>query len=138
MRISDWSSDVCSSDLRSRGRDVRRHRRETRLEGLIRLAFARAARHDLDAIIDYIALDDPAAAEKVFRAIVATARRLPRFPELGRAGRLPGTREFAVTGRPYLKIGRASWRDRVGQTGKLSVDAVLLKKTKNTIHMYMN
>src|SRR3546814_4100623 len=104
MRISDWSSDVCSSDLRSRGRDVRRHRRETRLEGLIRLAFARAARHDLDAIIDYIALDDPAAAEKVFRAIVATARRPTRFPEIGPAGPLPGTPAVSVTGMPYLIV----------------------------------
>src|SRR3546814_7134091 len=27
MRISDWSSDVCSSDLRHRGEEPRRHRR---------------------------------------------------------------------------------------------------------------
>src|SRR3546814_10077228 len=41
MRISDWSSDVCSSDLserRGRQRRVRRRGREGHDEGLLRLA----------------------------------------------------------------------------------------------------
>lgn len=69
-----------------------------------RLSFAEAAERDLDAIIDYIALDNPKAAEKVYRAIVATAERLTDFPEMGHAGRLPDTREFIVTGLPYLIV----------------------------------
>jgi toxin ParE1/3/4 len=70
----------------------------------MRITFARAARRDLDSIIDYIALDNPAAAEKAFRAIVATARRLTAFPDMGHVGRLPGTREFTVKGLPYLIV----------------------------------
>jgi toxin ParE1/3/4 len=58
----------------------------------------------LGGIIDYIALDDPGAAGRVFRAIVATAQRLTGFPNLGRVGRLPDTREFSVTALPYLIV----------------------------------
>lgn len=70
----------------------------------MRLVFAEPAERDLDGIIDYIALDNPAAAEKVFRAVVATAERLADFPDMGHAGRLPDTREFAMTGLPYLIV----------------------------------
>jgi toxin ParE1/3/4 len=69
----------------------------------MRLVFAEPAERDLDSIIDYIALDNPNAAEKVYRAIVA-ARRLADFPGMGRPGRLPGTREFSVSSLPYLIV----------------------------------
>jgi toxin ParE1/3/4 len=71
---------------------------------LRRLAYARAAREDLDAIIAHIALDDPAAAERVYRRIAETADRLTDFPNLGHIGRLSGTREFGVAGLPYLIV----------------------------------
>jgi toxin ParE1/3/4 len=70
----------------------------------MRLVFAEPAERDLDSIIDYIARDNPDAAEKVYRAIVATAERLADFPEMGRSGRLPGTREFPVSSLPYLIV----------------------------------
>ena len=70
----------------------------------MRLVFTEPAASDLDDIIDYIALDNPAAAERVFRAIVASSKRLSEFPGLGRPGRLSATREFAVTGLPYLIV----------------------------------
>lgn len=70
----------------------------------MRLVFAEPAARDLDAIIDSIALDSPAAAQKVFRAVVATCKRLGEFPGLGHAGLLPATREFSVAGLPYLIV----------------------------------
>lgn len=70
----------------------------------MRLAFTQAAASDLDGIIDYVALDSPAAAEKVFRAIVAAAERLIDFPDMGHVGRLPDTREILVAGLPYLIV----------------------------------
>lgn len=79
---------------------------------MTRLVFAEPAARDLDSIVTYIALDNPAAAEKVFRAIVAAAERLTDIPSLGRAGRLPDTRELVVTGLPYLIVYRAA-ADRV-------------------------
>ena len=65
------------------------------------MVFAEPAERDLGGIIDYIALDSPAAAEKVYRAIAAAAERLTDFPELGRPGRLPDTRELLVSTLPY-------------------------------------
>ncbi|TAN03259.1 MAG: type II toxin-antitoxin system RelE/ParE family toxin [Rhodanobacteraceae bacterium] len=70
----------------------------------MQLVFAKTARQDLRDIIDYIALENPAAAEKVFRAIVAVSRQLVDFPEMGHAGRLPDTRELAVAGLPYMIV----------------------------------
>lgn len=70
----------------------------------MRLDFTEPAERDLDDIIDYIALDNPAAAEKVYRAIVAAAERLTRFPEIGRVGRLPDTRELTIASLPYLIV----------------------------------
>jgi len=70
----------------------------------MRLVFTEPAERDLENIIAYIALDNPMAAEKVFRAIVATARRLTDFPEMGHIGRLPNTREFTVTSLPYVIV----------------------------------
>lgn len=70
----------------------------------MRVVFAAPAANDLDAIIDYIALDNTAAAKKVFRAIVGVAQQLGDFPEMGHAGRLPKTRELAVAGSPYLIV----------------------------------
>lgn len=70
----------------------------------MRVAFTAAARRDLNAIIDYIALDNPAAAKKVFRAIAAVTRQLADFPKMGHTGRLPNTREIAVAGLPYIIV----------------------------------
>ena len=54
--------------------------------------------------MDYIALDNHSAAEKVYRGIVGAAGRLPEFPSLGRPGRIPETRELSVPNLPYLII----------------------------------
>ena len=72
-----------------------------------RLVFAEPAARDLEGIIDYIALDNATAAEGVYRRIVETADRLRHFPELGRSGRLPATRELSVSALPYLIVYEA-------------------------------
>ena len=74
----------------------------------MRLVFAEPAARDVDSIIDYIALDSPTAAEGVYRAIINATARLIHFPELGHAGRLPGTRELPVPSLPYLIVYEAS------------------------------
>jgi toxin ParE1/3/4 len=72
----------------------------------MRLVFAEPAARDLAGIIDYIAIDSPAGAEAVYRMIVATTRRLMDFPEVGRPGRLPHTRELPMASLPYLIVYR--------------------------------
>lgn len=71
---------------------------------MTRLAFARTARGDLADIVAYIATDSPSAAEVLFRKIVDAAQPLVRFPALGRAGRIPGTRELIVVGTSYMLV----------------------------------
>lgn len=74
----------------------------------MRVAYASAARRDLDAIIDYISLEDRAAAERVFYAISDSVSRLGDYPNLGHVGRVPDTRELSVTGLPYIVVYEVS------------------------------
>ncbi len=72
------------------------------------LFYAQAARDDLGGIIDYIALDNPGAAQDVFGKITGAVNRLAQFPELGHVGRLPKTRELSITGLPYVVVYHVS------------------------------
>lgn len=73
-----------------------------------RLAFAEPAARDLEGIAGYISLDNPAAAQRVYRAIVATAQTLLDFPALGRIGRHPETRELSLPDLPYVIVYEVS------------------------------
>lgn len=68
------------------------------------LVIAEPAARDLEAIVDYIALDNPVAAEKVYRGIIKSVGRLPEFPALDRPGRYPETRELSIPDLPYLVV----------------------------------
>ena len=51
---------------------------------------------------DYIAQDDPQAAARMVGLIEDAVAMLADQPNLGRSGRVPGTRELVVPGTPYL------------------------------------
>ena len=68
----------------------------------MRVEWLRAALNNLDALAEYIARDNPAAAEKTVAAIRLAVENLDRFPALGRPGRISGTRELVVPGTPYI------------------------------------
>lgn len=51
------------------------------------------AEDDRAQIFDYIAADSPRAAVKMDEIFSKSAARLADHPKLGRAGRIPGTRE---------------------------------------------
>ncbi|MGB8477490.1 MAG: type II toxin-antitoxin system RelE/ParE family toxin [Acidobacteriaceae bacterium] len=61
----------------------------------------RAVQH-LSAIRAFIAEDSSDAAQDVAAKIVASVEELTLFPNRGRAGRVPGTRELVVPGTAYL------------------------------------
>jgi len=50
----------------------------------------------------YIARDNPAAADRIHARILSAVRLLADFPEMGRRGRVTGTRELVVSGTPYI------------------------------------
>ena len=51
---------------------------------------------DLAEIETYIARDKPQAAERVAAHLVSSVEHLAEFPQLGRQGRRPGTRELII------------------------------------------
>lgn len=57
---------------------------------------------DLVALRAYIEQDDPAAAQHVALHIIHNIETLlPNSPDLGRPGRVPGTRELVIPRTPY-------------------------------------
>lgn len=68
------------------------------------VSFTPEAARDLTAIRDWIATDDPRAADRVVSRILQTAMMFGQFPLLGRIGQVAGTREFSVVGLPYLIV----------------------------------
>jgi toxin ParE1/3/4 len=58
---------------------------------------------DLAALRAYIAQDDPAAAQRVALLIILNIETLlSNSPEIGRPGRVPGTRELVIPKTPYI------------------------------------
>lgn len=66
------------------------------------IIWRRAALNDLAAIRQFISQDNPAAAARVRDAIRTAVGRLGEHPNLGRAGRVEGTRELVITAAPYI------------------------------------
>ncbi|HUY93706.1 MAG TPA: type II toxin-antitoxin system RelE/ParE family toxin [Terracidiphilus sp.] len=61
---------------------------------------------DRTAIFDYIETDSPEAAVMIDDRIEAAAEKLEQFPEMGRSGRIEGTRELVIPGTPYIAAYR--------------------------------
>ena len=59
---------------------------------------------DLRSIVDYIRRDNPNATRNVAKRIFDSGNCLSDFPELGRPGSVPGTREMTFPGWPYLLV----------------------------------
>lgn len=64
--------------------------------------WTRRALADIDAIFAYIAQDNPELAERLTFEIEARVQKLADHPEIGRPGRVEGTREFVLSGTPYV------------------------------------
>lgn len=76
------------------------------MSGKKRLEFTARAFHNVAAVEAYIARDNPAAAQKVVETTYKTAEKLESFPELGKPGRVPGTRELPLARYPYTIVYR--------------------------------
>jgi toxin ParE1/3/4 len=68
----------------------------------VRLVWTREAVRDLVEAREYVAKDNPSAAASLASRILLAARKLADHPEMGRRGRLAGTRELVIAGTPYL------------------------------------
>jgi addiction module RelE/StbE family toxin len=68
----------------------------------MRVRWTRRALRALDEIAEYIARDRPQAARHVMERVQTSVDHLSLQPELGRVGRVPGTRELIVSGTPFI------------------------------------
>ena len=68
----------------------------------MRVEWLRRAVTDLDQEAAHIASDDPSAARLVVNRVLTAAAQLAEQPDLGRPGRVPGTRELVVLKTRYL------------------------------------
>ena len=68
----------------------------------MKLFWTRLAISDLNSAYDYIAQENPSAAIDVIDHIQKAANILSQHPELGRHGRVEGTRELIISGTPFI------------------------------------
>jgi toxin ParE1/3/4 len=68
----------------------------------VRVRYVPRARAQLRRIGRYIAQDSPTAAQQVVARITDAVDGLATFPNMGRPGRVIGTRELIVRGTPYI------------------------------------
>lgn len=59
-----------------------------------------------DAQLDYIAEENPKAAIELGDRLDELIDQLRDYPELGRAGRVTGTRELVITRTPFIVVYR--------------------------------
>jgi addiction module RelE/StbE family toxin len=74
----------------------------------MRVRYTLQAKADLEDIFTYIARDNPAAARRVITAIRRDIVLLADNPEIGRRGRIDGTRELVISRLPYIAAYRAA------------------------------
>lgn len=68
----------------------------------MRVRWLRAALANLEAEGDYIAEDNPAAADRFVQRIFRATDLLAKNPAMGRPGRVAGTRELVIGDTPYI------------------------------------
>ncbi|MCL2146768.1 MAG: type II toxin-antitoxin system RelE/ParE family toxin [Synergistaceae bacterium] len=72
----------------------------------MQIRYTRLAVSDLSKAYDYIEADSPQNAREVIRRIGKSIETIATYPLLGKQGRVAKTREFFVTGTPYIIIYR--------------------------------
>lgn len=70
----------------------------------MRLEWTRPALRDLGEAGEYIARDNPPAAERMAERVREAVEYLLERPNLGRPGRVSETRELVVSGTPFIVV----------------------------------
>ena len=68
----------------------------------MKIRLTKLAANDLESVEAYIRKENAPAAVPTALRILEDMQGLMAFPNLGRPGRLPGTRELVVGGLPYI------------------------------------
>jgi addiction module RelE/StbE family toxin len=70
------------------------------------LEWTRPAINDLGEAGEFIALDNPQAEERMAKRVQEAVEYLLEHPNMGRVGRVSGTRELVVSGTPFIVVYR--------------------------------
>ncbi len=70
----------------------------------MKIKLAKLATQDLQAVKNYISQDKPSAASVVVKRVLEDIENLATFPNIGRPGRVPHTRELVISGTPLIVI----------------------------------
>ena len=68
------------------------------------IKLTKLAAQDLQSTKDYIGQDKPNAALVVMKRVVEAIENIVTFPSMGRAGRVPHTKELVVSGTPLIIV----------------------------------
>ncbi len=68
----------------------------------MKVAWTRLALADLNSAYSYIAEESPSVAVRMIERIEKAIWAVSRHPEIGRPGRVSGTREVIVSGTPFV------------------------------------
>ena len=68
----------------------------------MQVKWLRNAAKNLNDATEYIAYDNPKVAREFFIHTIESVNKLAQYPDLGRAGRVLGTRELVIVGYPYI------------------------------------
>lgn len=68
----------------------------------MRIVWTAPALREIEAIGDYIALESPRASARIVTRVFDRVDTLADHPEIGRPGRIPGTRELVITNTPFI------------------------------------
>lgn len=69
---------------------------------MTRIKWLDLAVDDLEEIAVYISQDNPAAARRIVKRLWTAVQSLADQPEIGRPGRIHGTRELIVSDTPFV------------------------------------
>jgi toxin ParE1/3/4 len=78
----------------------------------VQIQWSANAAAQLHAAHEYVAEDNRDAAQQQSSAVIRAVEQLAQFPEMGRPGRVAGTRELVVQGTPLL-VAYTVGRDRI-------------------------
>jgi toxin ParE1/3/4 len=70
----------------------------------VKLVFDERAIADLENIFNWIAKGNPAVAKAVVERVSESVGLLTNFPDMGRVGRDPSTREWVIPRLPYVAV----------------------------------
>jgi toxin ParE1/3/4 len=68
----------------------------------VKVRWTALATDHLKSAHEYIAAEDVAAADRLIERILSAVQALGQHPQLGRKGRVEGTRELVLTGTPFI------------------------------------